>query len=315
MIQWIIRQCAKISSRFHWDLLWRIISGMERSDRLHLAIKILQGEADKLTFRRSDILWTTFAWDHSLTWPLLKDGHFQGDQLNSVIQWMKARDRINVSRPWLVDVGANIGTTSIPMAMGTDARILAIEPFPDNFHLLETNIRQNALEARITAIRSAVSIQNGMIPMIMYKGGSGSTAVKHSGRMDESDIWSEAEVPAAGLMYICESQKITPDQIALVWSDTEGSEADIVKTGGELWKAGVPLYLEVYPRALDAQGGASDLIRLASKYFYGFVSVNGLMSHGPDAEMIPVSHFQDLVKELRERQDLTDILLLPMDFK
>lgn len=50
----------------------------------------------------------------------------------------------------LIDIGANIGTTSIPLALNNNiSRIHAFEPDPNNFHLLEYNIHANNLGERI----------------------------------------------------------------------------------------------------------------------------------------------------------------------
>jgi len=60
---------------------------------------------------------------------------------------------------WVVyDVGANIGYISLLLAQAVQdsGHIYAFEALPDNFTRLQTNIRLNSLEDRITALHAAV---------------------------------------------------------------------------------------------------------------------------------------------------------------
>ncbi len=58
----------------------------------------------------------------------------------------------------LIDIGANIGTTTVEILHrlpGTKA--LALEPEPRNFALLQHNVIANDLSERVTALRLAAS--------------------------------------------------------------------------------------------------------------------------------------------------------------
>ena len=62
----------------------------------------------------------------------------------------------------LLDVGANIGTTTIPALLTHGfASAVACEPLGRHHALLQENVTRNGLGDRVTAIRSAVSDRQG----------------------------------------------------------------------------------------------------------------------------------------------------------
>src|SRR5262249_31063268 len=66
--------------------------------------------------------------------------------------------------PVFVDVGANIGTTTV-MALrrfGFESSV-SIEPAPGNFLALRVNVVANDLESRVTAINAAVSDREAQV--------------------------------------------------------------------------------------------------------------------------------------------------------
>jgi precorrin-6B methylase 2 len=62
----------------------------------------------------------------------------------------------------VVDVGAHVGYFTLLAARlcGPNGRVFAFEPHPDNFRLLERNIRENGAE-NVTAVRKAVADRAG----------------------------------------------------------------------------------------------------------------------------------------------------------
>lgn len=71
---------------------------------------------------------------------------------------------IALSKPGsvVVDIGANIGIHTLPLAhsVGHDGRIVAFEPDPDNYVILQRNIQRNQL-ANVQVHQVAVSSQTG----------------------------------------------------------------------------------------------------------------------------------------------------------
>ncbi|MGH7452616.1 MAG: hypothetical protein ACRENG_14815, partial [bacterium] len=84
-------------------------------------------------------------------------------------------------------------------------------------------------------------------------------------------------------MNIIASLNLTPDKIAFVWSDTEGSEAQVIETGRQLWLAGVPLFMELYPAALEKQNAIASLKNLAGEFYDRFLESSDLIKRGAHA--------------------------------
>lgn len=61
----------------------------------------------------------------------------------------------------VVDIGANIGTTSLAaVEFGAD-RVIALEPELRNFRLLRANVALNGLEERVTTFNVAIGATRG----------------------------------------------------------------------------------------------------------------------------------------------------------
>jgi FkbM family methyltransferase len=152
-----------------------------------------------------------------------------------------------------IDVGANVGIFTVPLAIavGTDGRVIAVEPSPENVEQLEHNIRLNDLgnvDVLPIALASApgeVALQLGADPafhstttVVRSRDAAVSTVV----RADTLDrVWNDAGRPDVSFLKI----------------DTEGGELDVLDGARELLGAcGTPILLEAKEqervRALDA---------------------------------------------------------------
>jgi FkbM family methyltransferase len=83
---------------------------------------------------------------------------------------------IRLSRPGdiVIDIGANIGTTTLCLAraVGPTGRVIAFEPFPSNFEMLRSNIEANGLQ-QVEAWPVALSDHTGIGRMIGADGQAG----------------------------------------------------------------------------------------------------------------------------------------------
>ena len=75
-------------------------------------------------------------------------------------------------------------------------------------------------------------------------------ALAHGSRNPRS-----AETISALVGEVLSAEGVAPDDVAIVWSDTQGSELATIETGDALWTAGVPLFSEFWVDGLDAHGG------------------------------------------------------------
>ena len=317
----IIRLLSNFSRHFNFDILWRICRKLSPADRLNLAWRLLQSDTDQVTFRRNGTIWTAQASNAMVMGPLFSLGHYQGDEIDALLNWMNSRKRLTPSRNVILDIGANIGTTTIPFAQKTGAHILAIEPVLENFQLLRRNISQNDLAHRITCIQKAVSQQPGVLEMAVPLGNDGGAFVHrnkrpgHSAPLYDFDIRKVAQISGDTLANILHDCQISPRDVAFVWCDVEGCEADVIETGAALWQEKTPIFLEISPSALKTQNILQEFPGIIARYFDRFAASNELVRQGAAAEFRPISELSGVIEDLLKTKDLlTDVLLLPKGF-
>jgi FkbM family methyltransferase len=138
--------------------------------------------------------------------------------------------RITKNQAVCLDIGANIGMVSLYLTwLYPDMQILAIEPDPDTFAVLEKNIAHNQLK-NVTAVHCAVSDTEGELVFYVHPHIKGSLKMSTYAR---KGMTKEVRVPARRLSDILTEQKITAIDFAKI--DIEGAEwqvlEDLTKTG------------------------------------------------------------------------------------
>ena len=172
--------------------------------------------------------------------------------------------------------------------------LVAIEPVPVTFSDRAENIRHNDLGSKITAVQSAVSLTGTTAEWCLQGLGSerGAVIVRQTTLSNRSGIRETVSVPASGLGDTVADLGVEATQVAFVWCDTQGSEADVIASGMTLWNAGVPLYTELWPRGLASHGGSERLLELAESTFAGFVGRDDLVDHGANATAQPIAELR-----------------------
>jgi FkbM family methyltransferase len=320
MIKICEKMFSKISGFFKFDILWRIIQKLPLIEKRNLTWRLVQQEAEQITFCRDETMWTGNAKDSVISACLFSNGSFQREEIQAVIKWMKRQGKLLDKNQVIIDIGANIGTTCIHFAQQTECTILAIEPVPDNFALLKTNVNQNNLGNRITCVQKAISNTKGKVDMILPIENSGGAYINQSEIKMNHEVSFQYEykkignIPTDSLTNVIKSCKIDEDQIVLVWSDTEGAEVDVILTGAALWKSGVPLFVEINPYALQIQGKLDSITNVLSRYFDRYIESKELIKDGFVTEH-PISGLPLLIDNLIQRDFDTDVILLPNGLK
>lgn len=316
----VLKVVWAVCRRLGLDVPLTINRSLSHYENCRLALNVLRDRADRITVGRNGTSWTCHAWDAIITEQIFVNGSFNGKEIRSLLRWMEHHQRLSEDRNVIINIGANIGTTSIPLAQQTACHVLAIEPIRSNFLLLRENVDQNSLDDRITCVQAAIDVQAGVRRMAVPQSNCGGGIISSAGtapRFAESNEARErTEVRADTLRHILEEQRISPHQVAFVWSDTEGSEFRVIETGQELWRAGVPLYVEIFPEAMRMQHGLDRFIQLANRYFERFVECPDLVADGAEARSRPVGELPDLVDRLDRAFRasglyIADVLLLP----
>ncbi len=135
----------------------------------------------------------------------------------------------------VIDAGARVGTFSakISAAVGKQGKVIAIEPEPHNFALLQKNIEANHLD-NVIPIQKALWSDRRSMPL--YLSGNGTA---HSAYCDSfyGSTGKSIGVEAETLDSILETLEI--GTVAFIKMDVEGSEMEALK--------GMPRTLQSYP--------------------------------------------------------------------
>ena len=159
----------------------------------------------------------------------------------------------------LIDVGANIGTITIPaLKRGLMYTATAIEPHPDNLRLLRANLALNGLEDRVTVLAQAVGDRTDTTLLLRESAtNSGNHTIGQNGIPVRSTLLDNLSFP--------------PD--SLLWMDIEGYEGHALKGAERLLATGIAVVCEFNPSFLiRSDGMAAFYHALEGKIIYDLQS-------------------------------------------
>lgn len=198
--------------------------------------------------RRIAILNTTYGsfycFENDLiTEQLVKYGAHTRNELAMVLSFIRQGDSV-------LDIGAHIGTFSIPMAfkMGPSGYVGAFEANPEAFSVLERNIQLNKCDRIIEAFEAIVTDTPGNYHLEAPESNTGGAFLSLSG--DEET----QRVPCVLLdRWFGESTRIK--EVNLIKIDVEGMEVNVLQSCKELIGKFTPLlYLEISKQHLSRYG-------------------------------------------------------------
>jgi FkbM family methyltransferase len=224
---------------------------------------------------------------------IYRKGHFQRENVERLLSVLRQKNLLQPEKI-LLELGGNIGTQTVYFALSQAFRhIVTVEPDPRNFKLLRTNIDQNGLSERITAINVAAGESEGTLDFFMHRDNHGkSSALRQSDR----DI--EIKVPVKPVTAVLAETGVTPEDIGLIWMDIEGYEPVAARSMLPLLERHVPFYMEFSP-VFYGPAGSQDFV----DYLAGFYENCIVFYEDSQVEM--------KVTALPIGQDQFDVLLLP----
>lgn len=157
----------------------------------------------------------------------------------------------------VIDIGANLGYYTLMFAdsVGKTGRVYAFEPDPDNFQLLQKNIRLNGFK-NVVCINQAVANKIGSAQLFLCQEHKGSHSL-----YDPGEARNKIKVAVTTLDKFV-GRKIKPNLVKL---DTEGAEYLVFKGMDKMIKSSKKLQIicEFAPRLLNLCGTSpKKLIRL-----------------------------------------------------
>jgi FkbM family methyltransferase len=225
-------------------------------------------------------------------------GRHPREDFAALADWLRARRILAPDRPWCVDVGANVGAPTLFFVRDMGRRVVAIEPVRDNADLLARNVERNGFAGQVRIVCAAVASEEGTVD-VMRASHDGDSEVAADG-VSGVELQS---VRARRLDDIVAAEGIDPSAVAFVWSDTQGFETHVIRSGTSLWRARVPVFVEVWPQALERHGGVAAFLEAAREHFRSFVPARELTAGRALAEPRPIAELESFVRGLRKQTD------------
>lgn len=216
----------------------------------------------------------------------------------------------------ILDVGGNIGTTSIYAVRQFGARrAIAFEPEPGNLALLRQNLAANGLDGEVELHEVALSDHDGDVVFELSEENSGDHRVRTgdaapgTAAMGE-DRRSLISVPARRLDGLVADGLVDLADVAIVWIDVQGHEAHVLEGATSVFDAGVPVSIEYWPYGLERAGGLHRLHRLIAERCSTVIDL-GPPAAGRAPVRLPAAQIAGLAAKYPGEFGFSDLLLLP----
>jgi FkbM family methyltransferase len=239
-----------------------------------------------------------------ITWWVPADNRIEGQLADRVLRRKHLplqdilRTREAISNGTMLDIGANIGLTSVTRAMLGDASLIyAAEPAPDNFACLVRTVFDNGLQGIVLPDRVAISDRDGTASL-RISGSIGGHALREGvPGLDVTTMRLDSWIEKLG---------IDVRAICYVKVDTQGYESHVLDGAPDLLaRAGIVWELEFAPLMLPKVGREpAAVIERIQAAFTHFIDLNG---DAPGARRRPVAELGEAVSYLE--RGFTNLLL------
>jgi len=188
----------------------------------------------------------------------------------------------------MIDIGANVGTTSIPRALlGDFTCVYAIEPDPANYACLVWNIVSNGVRGLVLPDRTAIGDTNGEMTLRSMKSGTHHLVTRATDVSERERV----TVPCLTLDAWVERMGIDLADVAFVKSDTQGWDARVLAGASRvLTQKHIAWQIEVSPKMLERSGRSMDEVYgLLERHFTHFIDLRAESG----AHVRPTSELQE----------------------
>jgi FkbM family methyltransferase len=205
-----------------------------------------------------------FSYDKVVSKHLYLNGSFSMDVLEKSLKILKKKEPLDV----LIDVGANIGSTTIPaLVRGYFKNAVCIEPDIDNYNILSANIYLNKLDInKVKTFNFAVgSKDNERLFFKKSKNNSGDHRIVSKTNLKNTNLTKSFKLDT-----IIHEHSIKISKNSLIWMDAQGYEPKIIVGSKKLVRLGIPMVIEIMPNLILKNNLLDLLISGLLNYKYYF---------------------------------------------
>ena len=218
---------------------------------------------------------------------------------------MILRDAGRLTEPAvIVDVGAHIGTTTIPaLTRHGFARAVCVEPDPDNIRLLRVNVALNGLYERVRVMQAAVADTPGK--QMFWSPGSEEGGWAR-GRLVDEPSSTAAFIDTVTLDGLAEADIVEPETTNLLWLGHTFDESRFRSASAFLQRR-VPIVFVLRRDTIARSGSFVD--RLGENGYERVVDLRNPSLNEPLSSWTPEFEPLDALVTVSPRKKLTDILV------
>lgn len=209
-----------------------------------------------------------------------------------------------------LDIGANIGLTTIPIASNPSVTCHAFEPAPETFRLLSANVMSNCASKNVNIHNCALFDRESQLIFELSpdNGGDNRVRVKEADGDFNEHNWRTIEVRAARLDGM--GLSISPPLVAKI--DTQGAEPFVISGGIGVLASAELLAIEFWPYGMSRMDGDPKIVIdfIKQNFSSGQLSNGGsdtLTSWSPISDV--AARLEAIVKEELEAHVYYDVMV------
>lgn len=235
-------------------------------------------------------------------------GEYERLYMAAAVDYLIALPAYGELGPVFVDVGANIGTSTLDALLHFGFKeAVCFEPDSRNFRLLRLNLVFNDLDDRATVHRIALSDSDGE-GVIERAGAHFGDSRMIDGNPEDGSADRET-VPTRRLDSLVESGELDLSRIGLLWIDVQGHEPYVLAGARNALQAGVPVVVEYWPKGLAASGAFEMFETLVAENYSSAVDLRRLVEGAEGGGLLDAKDISRLRATYRGAE-FTDLLLL-----
>jgi len=213
-----------------------------------------------------------------------------------------------------VDVGANIGTTTLlALTKYGAAQSICFEPDASNLRLLRCNLQLNGVEDRARIFDCALSDRSSILELELSNDNSGDHRIRVATSSDPVDMFDESarktvRIRSVRFDELAVEENIDLADVGVFWVDAQGHEAHILGGASSIVQSDTPVVIEYWPYGLRRAEALDQLHELIASNYRIAVDLGRTLKTGQRSE-VPAKAVHTLAPTY-PRGGFTDLLLL-----